>query len=762
MEISRVTTPKEFFVKERDSFYSLWTLSFWREFFQNSVDAGSKNIGIEISTEKGRGEFDKIGDASKQITRVVFTDDGCGMNEEVLNKVYFAIGQTTKNDGSSVGGYGRARLMTCFSQDRYSILTKDRFVMGNGPDYVNLSLDEAEAELLKALDELPEPAGDDDESRINHEVSRAGLRRDLRMVQEAKALGGFNGCRVEVDLDQSTGNYRNRPTTETMNERLRTYLSESQIKPNVTINGKTPEEYYETENKIQARRGQTKRTLATEVDGQMTEFATVHISESDKAIHKGKAIIRVDGASMYTVSLDPEVQVIIEINQKLSRLALTSNRDGMKEGFSDALHKFITELNVDNTSALADKVSKDNYKIEGDKGMLIATLPSLSNITSDNLSFEEEHAAVEISTRVKSSSVNTLEDLKERGISQDAIEELVKKTHWGESIVSKMRWSYDFPLKNDVEQFINSVQDGIYEGDAKADIFLKYASAPLKEWVIQTLGTRNEKALEQYKAETEQRLKDMNDVFVSVVSTNEKTRAAIRRNDPRKWDIATGKGRVPRALLSSWTAACSVAVETLMRARPSTSDFRWTTGWVYSVPEETFQGDRSRSVSIEAMCSLKDSEYKFLLNPIKEDGVLRYSVTDAKDRQHLQALAMHEVAHVLEHYHNESYAGVLTDLMINYDFSEANKRMKESVKAVLSAYESGRAVVQPMDNEPGPRPAERLMALATANDPEAAAEAITYNEDGTYQVDTERLQDHVEGYDYAADDANEVQFGYGR
>jgi len=244
MEINRVTTPKEFFVKERDSFYSLWTLSFWREFFQNSVDAGSKNISIEISAEKGRGDFDKIGDASKQITRVVFTDDGCGMTEEVLNKVYFAIGQTTKNDGSSVGGYGRARLMTCFSQDRYSILTKDRFVMGNGPDYVNFSLDEAEAELLIALDELPEPAGDGDESRINHEVSRAGLRRDLRMVQEAKALGGFNGCRVEVDLDQSTGNYRNRPTTETMNERLRTYLSESQIKPNVTINGKTPEEYF--------------------------------------------------------------------------------------------------------------------------------------------------------------------------------------------------------------------------------------------------------------------------------------------------------------------------------------------------------------------------------------------------------------------------------------------------------------------------------------------------------------------------------------
>lgn len=761
MEISRVTTPKEFFIKERDSFYSLWTLSFWREFFQNSVDAGSKNISIDLSSESGRGEFDKIGDSTKQLTRVVFTDDGCGMSEDVLNRVYFAIGQTTKNDESSVGGYGRARLMTCFSQDRYSILTKDRFVMGNGPDYVNYSLHEAETELLKAIKSLPEPFGDG-RSRINYEVSRDGLLRDLQMVQEAKALGGFNGCRVEVDLDQSSGWSRNKPTIETMNERLKTYLSESQIKPTVTINGTTPEEYYESESKIQARRGQVKRTLVAEVDGKMTEFATVHISDSDKASHKGKAIIRVDGASMYTISLEPAVQVIIEIDKKLSRLALTSNRDGMKEGFDEALNKFISEMNIDNTSALADKASKDNYKIEGDKGMLVASVPSLSKLTSDDITFEEENVAVEISTRVKTTSVHTLEDLKARGVSQDAIEELVKKTKWGESIISKMRWSYDFPLKNDVAQFIETVEKRMYESETNSELFLKYASPPLKEWIIQTLENRAEIALGQVKIENAQRLKDMNDVYVSVVSTNEKTRAAIRRNDPRKWDTATGKGRVPRALLSAWTAACSVAVETLMTTRPSTDSFRWTTGWIYSVPEEQYQGDRYRSVSIEAMCSLKDNEYKFLLNPIKEDGVLRYSVNDPKDRQHIQALAMHEVAHVLEHHHNESYAGILTDLMINYDFSEANRRMKETVKAVLSAYESGKSIVQPMDDEIGRRPAERLMALATANEPNAASEAITRNEDGTYQVDNDRLQDHVEKYDHASDQSNEIPLRFGR
>lgn len=742
MEISRVTTPKEFFVKERDSFYSLWTLSFWREFFQNSVDAGSRNIDITINEASGRGEFDKIGDSSKKITRIVFSDDGVGMTEEILNNVYFSIGQTTKSDDSSVGGYGRARLMTCFSQDRYSILTKDRFVMGNGPDYVNFSLDEAEYELAKSIENL-KLTSHTDEDINNLEVSRNALAQDLEMVRAAKAAGGYKGCRIEVDLDQQTGNYLNHPTVETMAARLRTYISESQIKANVTINGKSPEIFFEAESKIQARRGKAKRTLSAEINGEVVDFATVHISDSDKAIHKGKAIVRVDGASMFTTSLDADTQVIIEIDPKISRQVLTSNRDGMKEGFNDSLYRFLNELSIDNTSALADKMGKDNYKIEGERGMLTATAPNISEIITTDVTFEEQDNAGRITKEIKKSSINTIEDLKTRGLSQDAIDDLIMQTRWGDSIISKMRWSYNFPLQKDIDDFIQKMNFHYDEEDAKASLFLKHASAPLKEWVVRTLHSRHEHAMRLSQKENEDRLKDMNDVYVSVISANDKTRTAIRRNDPRKWDVSNGRGRIPRALLSAWTAACSVAVETLMKTRPSVQSFKWTTGWVYAVPENTYQGDRVRSVSIEAQHLNQNGEHKFLLNPVKEDGILRYSLTNPKDRQRMQALAMHEIAHVLEQYHNESYAGILTDMISEYDINEANKRMKEAIKAVLSAYEKGRVTVQEMDSEAGPRPAERLLALATANDPEAAKGAISANEDGTYEIDTELLQDHV-------------------
>src|SRR3546814_18156617 len=55
MQPKQIVTPKSFYVAERDRFYSDWTMSFWRELFQNSVDAGAKAIRVSISNEDGKG-----------------------------------------------------------------------------------------------------------------------------------------------------------------------------------------------------------------------------------------------------------------------------------------------------------------------------------------------------------------------------------------------------------------------------------------------------------------------------------------------------------------------------------------------------------------------------------------------------------------------------------------------------------------------------------------------------------------------------------
>ena len=118
----QVNVPKEFFVKER-RMYSNWRFAFWREFFQNSTDAFASRIRIFMNQ-----------DAHNNIT-IIFEDNGSGMSREVLENVYFSLGASTKTGGETVGGFGRARILTCFSMKSYEIHTQTNLVKGNGGSY---------------------------------------------------------------------------------------------------------------------------------------------------------------------------------------------------------------------------------------------------------------------------------------------------------------------------------------------------------------------------------------------------------------------------------------------------------------------------------------------------------------------------------------------------------------------------------------------------------------------------------------------------
>lgn len=116
-----VTVPSSFFVKER-RMYENWQFAFWRELFQNSTDARCNRIDINLKQ-------------SGDNVSVIFQDNGHGMSRETLEKVYFKLGETTKNTASTVGGFGRARILTCFSMMSYSITTQDNHVLGQYGEY---------------------------------------------------------------------------------------------------------------------------------------------------------------------------------------------------------------------------------------------------------------------------------------------------------------------------------------------------------------------------------------------------------------------------------------------------------------------------------------------------------------------------------------------------------------------------------------------------------------------------------------------------
>jgi hypothetical protein len=119
----RVKIGPKFFANEL-RVYRDWITAFWRENIQNSFDAGAHRIDITI----GEG-------SCPETKSVIVSDNGCGMTRETLEEVYFTLGETTKNDANSVGGFGKARILTCFAQKRYVLRTNKLYVEGSGAEY---------------------------------------------------------------------------------------------------------------------------------------------------------------------------------------------------------------------------------------------------------------------------------------------------------------------------------------------------------------------------------------------------------------------------------------------------------------------------------------------------------------------------------------------------------------------------------------------------------------------------------------------------
>lgn len=102
--------------------YADWREALARELLQNSIDAGARTIAVRFTQD----------DAGAYMT---FADDGCGMRRDTLETVFFALGNTTKRGSDTIGGFGRARIITCFAQRGYRISTGTIRVRGSGGEY---------------------------------------------------------------------------------------------------------------------------------------------------------------------------------------------------------------------------------------------------------------------------------------------------------------------------------------------------------------------------------------------------------------------------------------------------------------------------------------------------------------------------------------------------------------------------------------------------------------------------------------------------
>lgn len=115
--MKKVKLPRDYFARAVRQDYADWLSAVPREFFQNSIDAGSRNIDFEVNTN-----------------HLKVTDDGCGMNERTLEDVLLKLLETDKGE-SHTGGFGRAKELLYFAWPAWKIRTRNLVAEGQYIDY---------------------------------------------------------------------------------------------------------------------------------------------------------------------------------------------------------------------------------------------------------------------------------------------------------------------------------------------------------------------------------------------------------------------------------------------------------------------------------------------------------------------------------------------------------------------------------------------------------------------------------------------------
>ncbi len=295
-----VAVPSSFFVSERNSVYGNWRTAFWRELLSNALDAGANHVRIRSRFEGDQLVLDTI-------------DNGSGMSRQTVEAVYMRLGASTKSGQDGIGGFGRARILTCFSQDSYRIRSEDYIVTGQGASY---------------------------------EIQGAASR--------------VKGCAVSVRM----------PAREAyaIYAGLQTVLRQSSLRAtvNVRLDINAPEGIYparmDEANFAEAdgdgwRRFRGWSRLGRHFDSLADEkgaWADLFVNEGDRAL-KNTAVIRVNGMAMYEDYIATPAQVTVNLVPGRAREVLTASRDAIRAPFRDLLQELYQRIGSERLSAFRGK-----------------------------------------------------------------------------------------------------------------------------------------------------------------------------------------------------------------------------------------------------------------------------------------------------------------------------------------------------------------------------------------------------------------------
>lgn len=287
-----IKVPHSFFVKERQQVYTDWRGAFWREFIQNSLDAGATKIDFTLGVLEQDPKTEKLNAIiGSQRLMVTVEDNGPGMSRDVLENVYMSLGASTKEQTGSIGGFGRARILTCFSHPRW-ILSSQEWVCTSTPD-------------------------------------GAGYE-----VHDNK-VGYTSGLRAQVEVESHRG---------MMLDALWRTINQCELGDRVifTLNG---DEMHKLRFYAPIAMGEALKPMLNG-EGQL------YAANGDACTHK--IVVRVNGMVMFNTDLHGASDgkgYVLELLPKTSRNHLTASRDEPRGTLRTELYSLVSELNRGNRDA---------------------------------------------------------------------------------------------------------------------------------------------------------------------------------------------------------------------------------------------------------------------------------------------------------------------------------------------------------------------------------------------------------------------------
>ncbi len=276
----QLAIPLEFFRKERSQVYAGWRGAFWRELVANSKDAGATKVTVIVSDDS-----------------IIFEDNGPGMSRHVCENTYLRLGASTKDtESGGVGGFGRARILTCFSMDGYEIRSQDYRLEGCGADY---------------------------------------------QIEDAPDF--FPGFRLKVWDAFSAG---------TMRQELISFAQGCCVKDfEVTV-------YFKSDYPASGHTLALATFPFPEQNFLSTPSARMALIDEPPAGLCARVIVRVNGLEMFR-KYAREVgrkALLVELNPETSRLCMTANRDAETPTFANELQKVLKQISQEGAGAVRDKI----------------------------------------------------------------------------------------------------------------------------------------------------------------------------------------------------------------------------------------------------------------------------------------------------------------------------------------------------------------------------------------------------------------------